>query len=231
MTTAPVSEPAKPSDQPAAKPWVRCAVVLGPALAVLLVITWVSVANGVPLSMIVEDPAALARLHPLIGIQSSLGVLLWCAAATLCFFTAAVLWGAAAPRLILFLLASGLLSSYLLLDDLFQFHEKLASQYLGVRQKHVLAGLAVAVAAYLVGFRRVIVATPYALLGLAMLLLSASAVIDAVVLKLWPQQGVVGLFLEEGSKWLGIAAWCGYFAVVCAQSIRHWAGGRPGFIR
>lgn len=215
------SEYGRPSGRRAAKPWVRCAIVLGPALGVLVAITLVSVANGVPLSMVVEDPTALARLHPLSGIQSSLGVLLWCAAATLCFFTAAVLWGAAAPSFILFLLASGLLSSYLLLDDLFQIHEKLASQYFGVRQKHVLAGLAVVVAAYLVGFRRVIAATPYALLGVAMILLSASAVIDAVVLKLWPQQGDVGLFLEEGNKWLGIASWCGYFAVVCGQSIRR----------
>jgi len=199
------------------KALTQCAAVLLPATAVLAIITVVSALNSVPLALVVEDPAALAKIHPLTGIQSSLGVLMWCAAVTLCFFTAAVLRGAIAPGYFLFLIASGLLSSYLLLDDLFQFHEKLAIQYLGIRQKYVLAGLAVAVGAYLLGFRRIIAATPYALLALALAFLSVSAVIDMVILKLWPQQGEIGIFLEEGSKWLGIAAWCGYFALVSNQ--------------
>lgn len=199
--------------------WVQCALVLGPACAVLALITAVGVMNGVPLALVVEDPAVLARLHPLTGIQSSLGILLWCAAATLCVFTAAVARRTVSPSFHLFLLVSALLSFYLLIDDLFQFHENLAWRYLGVRQKYVLLGLGLAVGAYLVGFRRVILGTPYALLVVALLLLSASAVIDAVVLKLWPQRGDWGLFFEEGCKWLGIACWCGYFTLVCARTV------------
>jgi hypothetical protein len=35
-----------------------------------------------------NDTAAIARIHPIAGILSNLGVLLWCASASICLFAA-----------------------------------------------------------------------------------------------------------------------------------------------
>lgn len=196
--------------------WRQLAWVLGPAAALLALITTTALLQGVPLAIVVEDPATLAGLHPLTGVQSSLGILLWCVAAATPMFAACVLRGTLPARRHLFLVCSALLSAYLMLDDLLQFHEKLAIAYLGIRQKYILAALALAVAAYLLAFRREIVAAPYALLASALVLLSLSVVIDTVIIKLVPGHTTLALFAEEGSKWLGIASWCGYFV--------HYAG-------
>lgn len=110
-----------------------------------------------------------------------------------------------------FLYWSALLTLYLLLDDLFQIHEALASQYLSLNENIIYAILAVTLCTYLITFKQLILTTHVFLLVLAFGLLGLSVVIDSI-----PQQWLQVLghwkyFFEDGLKWLGIVAWCSYY--------------------
>lgn len=150
-----------------------------------------------------QDVTALAGVHPLTGFLSSLGVLLWCVAASICFFAAWTLRNSKPGDIFWFLLFSALLSAYFLFDDLFQFHEELAYRYLGLKEKTVTAALLIAVFAYLIFFRRIILRTNFSILLSALGFFTTSVVIDQ-----WLSHKY---FFEDGAKWLGIASWCSYF--------------------
>jgi hypothetical protein len=81
-----------------------------------------------------RDIAAIAKIHPLSGFLSNLGILLWCAAASICSFAAMTLRKIKPRDIFWFLLSSAVLSAYLMFDDLFQFHEELAPTYLGLNE-------------------------------------------------------------------------------------------------
>ena len=164
---------------------------------------------GVP--EMTRDVAAIAKLHPLTGVLSNLGILLWCASASISLFTAIMLRDLDRGELSRFLFYSALLSGYLLLDDCFQFHEDLASRYLGFGQRVVFPALAISVATYLVGFRRVILRTNFGALLMALGFLSVSVGIDVIFAPLFWRFDTSELFFEDGAKWLGIACWCSYF--------------------
>lgn len=157
-------------------------------------------------NQLTRDVAAIADIHPLSGLLSNLGILLWCASAAICLFARSVrrqgVDGREGAR---FLLASALLSLYLMFDDLLCIHETLAPDYLGLPEKLVFAVLGVALAAYLVVFRRMILRTNYLFLVLALGLFALSVGIDSLL-------ATPKYILEDGLKWLGIASWCSYHA-------------------
>lgn len=151
-----------------------------------------------------QDPAALGGIHPLSGFVSILGVLLWCAAAAVCFFAAWTILHSKQGDAFRFLLFSAILSSYLMLDDVFQIHEELASEFLGLNERIVTASLFIALVAHLVTFRRIILRTNFIVLLLALGFFATSVTVDQV----WCRE----YFFEDGAKLLGIACWCSYFA-------------------
>lgn len=182
-----------------------------PSIFILAAIAVVSVLFQVSMPAMTQDVTAVAKIHPLSGILSNLGILLWCAAASTCFFAAMTLRNAKPRDTYRFLLSSALLSSYLLLDDFFQFHEDLASRYLGLDEKIVYAALGVAVSAYFIAFRRVILRTHFGVLALALGFLGTSVVIDSILSPWLWRLGHWEYFFEDGTKWLGIASWCSYY--------------------
>lgn len=170
----------------------------------------------VRIPVMTADPTATARIHPLTGIISNLGILLWCAAASTCAFAAMALRGE--PRdSRRFLLSSALLSAYLMTDDLFLFHEHLAPRYLGLNERFVFAILGIAVGLYLITFIRVILRTNFILLLLAVGFLGASVFIDAILEPWLWRIGQWEYFIEDGAKWLGIASWCSYYVTTSFQ--------------
>ncbi len=68
----------------------QVAVVLVPAASILLAMLAAKLFYGVSFTDFSADPAFLAKMHPLKGALSNLGVLLWHASAVACLFTAAV---------------------------------------------------------------------------------------------------------------------------------------------
>ena len=189
-----------------------------PSILVLLIMVVAYVYFQVSMSRMTRDIAAIANIHPLSGFLSNLGILLWCATASICGFTAYILRNVKPRETFWFVLSSSLLSTYLLLDDFFMFHDEigLAPQYLGLSQEFVFAALGIATAAYLISFRRIILRTNFGALLLALVFLSTSVAIDAIMSLFW-QTSQWSLFFENGAKWLGIASWCSYYVQTSHQ--------------
>jgi hypothetical protein len=190
-----------------------------PSLCMLAAMAVAGVLFQVDMDVMTRDVTATANVHPLTGILSNLGILLWCAAASICAFAAVTLRNVKPGEPFRFLLCSALLSAYLLLDDFFLFHDELAPRYLGVDEKLVYAALGIAVCAYLIAFRRVILRTHFAVLVLAVGFLGIAVVMDALLEPWLRRLGHWEYFFEDGAKWLGIAAWCSYYVRTSHQLV------------
>jgi len=185
------------------------------SLLVLATMVLACVALEVDFKRLAGDVAALAGIGPLSGALSNLGVLLWCASASVSALTAILLHGHAHRARKRFFTYTAILSAYLMFDDLFLFHEDLSYRYLGIRERYVMLFLGASFATYLAVFSKEILRTRYALLLIAMFCFAGSVAFDALVSQ-WqlftlPSQDLADLG-EDGLKWLGIAAWCGYIA-------------------
>jgi len=201
------AEPTTDFDTPSV-PLFTTGILLG-GLAVLVLAVAASVRFGVPFYMFIADGNAVAKVHPLVGILSYLGILLWWAAAAIWLFTAGIMRAAGRTEAFRFAVASGALTAYLALDDLFEFHEQLAPKYLGLSETVIYALLGIALVAYFVVFWKCIRATGFMLMVLAVLFLAASVGIDKAADFAHAQMTNKGVF-EDGTKWLGIACWLGY---------------------
>jgi hypothetical protein len=168
----------------------------------------ISVWTGVPISKFTRDPAAIMGAHPLVGVLSNIGVLLWAVCAGVCFFTSAVLRVKAVrggwPEFFLF---AGFITMVLLGDDLFLMHEKIVPRYLHVGEKTLFSLYALMLLGYLVAFRRLVLTTDYLLLVLALGLFAVSVAVDRLPETLLPWHHLY----EDGTKFLGIVGWFGYF--------------------
>lgn len=189
----------------------RSLLGLIPAIAILLAMAGVSVVYQVSIPSMTRDVAAIAGVHPLSGALSSLGILVWCTAAATCTFAAMLIRPVVSKEECQFLLCSALLTTYLMLDDLFQFHEALAGRYLGLNEKVVYLLLGVAVFSYLASFREIILQTNFLVFALALAFLALSVVTDTILEPWLWRLDHWALFIEDGAKWLGIVCWCSYY--------------------
>jgi hypothetical protein len=183
-----------------------------PVFTLLLSVTIATYPSKIALLDLTRDMAAIAHVHPLVGVVSNVGILLWCATAAICLFSAGLLRQHGLRAEARFLSWGGLLTTVLLLDDLFMIHEYIAPMHFHVNEKVVLAIHACAAGAYLVSQRRLILAANYQLLAAAMLLFFLSMVVDVADVPGWWRPA------EDGFKLLGIASWFGYHAGMA----RHW---------
>jgi hypothetical protein len=200
----------------------RRPVVLTLALGgvVLVAVAAVSLVTGTPIPRITQDVAAIAHVHPLAGALSSVGILLWWTSASVWLLAAFVERSRARLDDYRFALSTGLLSAYLALDDLFQFHEDLAGRVFGVEDPVIFAALGVVVAYYLISFRAQIARSEAMLFALAMFFLAMSVAVDAGHIHWLGQRlGHWMYMLEDGPKWMGIACWCAYALRRCHESL------------
>ena len=194
-------------------------LVFIPAIIILVAIEMISQIYQVPIKKLTSDPTLIANIPPLYGVLSNLGIVLWCGAIFSSALAAMVLRSIGKKQLYLFLLYSSLLSTYLMLDDLFQFHENL-SGLIGLNQKVIYVLLATAVITYLIYFRKTLFQTNIILLVIAIAFLSLSVLADTIVYKIYGSQLGDWLYLiEDGAKWLGIVFWCYYFIHTSFQFI------------
>ncbi|MCZ7561018.1 MAG: hypothetical protein M5U30_13930 [Burkholderiaceae bacterium] len=198
---------------------IQAAVTYVPATTTLLVAVAVVAATDIDAASITMDTTAYLGEHPLTGALSNLGILLWCAAASISLLAALLTARAGNPDRARFLLASSLLTFYLLFDDLFLIHEDLAWRYLGIGQKTVLVALGAWVGTWLLAFRREILTTNWGALALAIVFLSISVLTDLGQGVLQPRIGDWIYMAEDGPKWLGIVSWCSYLVQTAYRSI------------
>ena len=177
-----------------------------PNVTLLLLVAIAALSPQITVASLTRDMAATAKVHPLTGVVSSAGILLWCATAAICLFSSNLLRQRGAHRAAGFLLWSGLMTAGLLIDDFFMFHEYLARVHLGLNEKVVFFGYFCITAVYLLQHRRLILEADYRLLVTALVLFAGSMTLDLL------NGGGYWNLAEDGCKLLGIASWFGYHA-------------------
>lgn len=193
------------------------AVVHGLALLALGFAIAVSRYSDIPLAVFTRDPTTTLHGHPLTGVLSNLGVLVWFAAAAVCVFSAAVLWQRRVDRVLpLFLLFSGMFTGLLAFDDMFLFHEMAEYKLPQVGEKTVYLVYGLMALVYVIGFRKAILSSEYVPLLLAFVFLGLSVTVDTFQAS-WTSPWRI--FFEDGFKLLGIANWSGYLIRVCFQAL------------
>jgi len=192
-------------------------LVIVPALFLLISIAVAGVYFQVSIPVLTRDVTATAEIHPFTGILSNLGILLWCSAAAVLFFTAMNIRNEKHRNNYYFLLSSAFLSTFLLLDDFFLFHEHLSPRYLGLSEKMVYTIIGICAAVYLIVFMRIILRTHFFILLLSLGFLGTSVVTDAILEPWLWQIGQWEYLLEDGAKWLGIVSWCSYYILTSHQ--------------
>lgn len=155
------------------------------------------------------------------GWLSTLGVMMWTAAAAVSGFAALVMWlkGHENRRQVLAAACAFLLTGLLAVDDAFLLHERVFPAF-GIAQSAMLATyvvLALLYAALAHSLRQTRDLTFLAAGGF----LAASLAIDAGLQEAWP----LGIALEDGSKLIGISCWMVFhfgaaLRLVCADVTR-----------
>jgi len=173
--------------------------------------------GGATLNVIARDPIATLGGDPLTGVQSSLGVVIWWSAAAVCLFSWAVVRRAGDNHKIAsFLLWSGLITAWLAFDDLFMFHDGIAQEFLGLRERAVVASYLLVIGLYLVWFRKTIRRSEWLLLAVSLALFAGSIVGDFVSQQMALAAGQDTPpeelnYFEDVLKLLGIVGWSAYF--------------------
>jgi len=192
------------------------AIVYGLTFGALAVAALVSAYHGVPIAFVLRDPLATLKAHPLTGVLSNVGVLAWCAAAAICFYTRTILRHEdGTDEMRSFLFWSGLISSVLLLDDFFQFHDGLVPMYLGKGEDPIFLGYGLVTAWYLVRFRRLILGTEWVVLFTGLTFFALSMFVDAFQ-EQWASPWRI--LFEDGFKLLGIVSWSSYLIRTCVHA-------------
>lgn len=177
-----------------------------PALALLGAAALAAHSLNIPFGNASRDLAAIAGTHPLAGFISNIGILLWCATATVCLCAAYVASRVGHARAARFLMYSGLFTAVLLIDDFFLVHEQLAPSYLGIPERAVIVLYGISMLVYALSFRAEIRRSEYWLLFSALSLFAVSVLLDMV-----DPGGKYHLFFEDGAKLLGLANWLAYY--------------------
>jgi hypothetical protein len=177
-----------------------------------VIVAWAKTSESVAISMFFRDIAATADLPFYVGFISQLGVVLWCASAVVCFF-AYVLVRKGNPRntrSARFLLHSAIVTTLLLFDDLFLFHEEIAPNYLFVKEKFVLLFYLILCGLYLIANRDEILSLEYALMVLALTFFVVSVFIDKLPEVIYENIEFIEeneVLFEDGFKFMGIVTW------------------------
>lgn len=197
------------------RPTIRLTAVCLTATALLGLLAWISYASGTPIATLTRDPLAVANAPVYWGVLSNLGILLWAGAAAVSLFAVFLLKRLSSDREgRRFLLLAGLLTTFLGLDDLFMFHERVFPTYLLMRERYVLLFYVLLMLGLIWSARRVIRESFHLPLLLACFFFMGSLAIDKVDESTLPMHHI----FEDGAKFLGIVFWCYYLC--------HTAAGR-----
>jgi hypothetical protein len=178
-------------------------ILFGLYAAATLALVALSAATGTPLALLTRDVAATLGAKFYIGLLSSVGALLWCAAATTCFAGAAVLRRFPGEReCSAFLLGSGALLTALGLDDFFMLHEVVYPR-LGLQEGVLIVFYALGLLALMLRYRAVLLGSDILLWVIGCLLFVASVLVDGFV----PDATAY----EDIPKVAGVCTWLCYY--------------------
>lgn len=182
-------------------------------LLFLIVLAVASAKFNIPVAIFTRDPAATAKIHPLSGVASHLGVLLLIASGSICLFSRAILHssgGRGLNKFSLLLLCAGLMSIVLALDDLFMLHEAIFPDYFGISERLILLIYGLLLISGIVIFRKIILQTEYPTLLVAFGCFGLSFIVDGFQESIEVVLGQWRILWEDGFKLLGFVGWFGY---------------------
>ena len=192
--------------------------VLLPALMILLGIALISDHTSLRIRDMTRDPLQVLGGHPLIGVLSNLGMILWVATITICLFCSFLIRSSKSSSLhVSFLRWGALITALLFIDDLFLMHDVIFPTYLGIKDKFFYLGYGVLVGIFFLKNYKLILETDYLYMAFALLFFFLSISVDMLV---EPDQ-LLGMFLyEDGFKLLGITCWSTYFILTGWNYVR-----------
>jgi hypothetical protein len=172
----------------------------------LLISIFVSINKDIELDNFTQDPNAQFNAPFYIGFFSNLGIMIWSAALTICFYAAWRTDSKTDKRAQEFLIFSGLITMLMTFDDLFQLHELVFPQYLSISENMVYLTYLNIYMIYFIRFRRQLLNSDFIVLGISFFFLGLSTIIDILPLPIEKDT-----FLEDAIKLLGAITWLIYF--------------------
>jgi hypothetical protein len=171
----------------------------------IVAIIGISAAYGVPVEDLTRDPAAVVNIPYYVGLLSNWGVMLWSAAAAVCLFSAWVLRGKQGTATS-WLLASGMITLLLAVDDMFMLHEDVFPNVFGIHEKVVYAIYGILGFFYILYFLPEILKRRFVILAAACFFLGLSVLSDSI-----GRWFYVPTALEDSFKYIAIVLWLVFF--------------------
>ncbi len=171
----------------------------------------------VDFALLIDDVSSITNSSWYVGFFQNIGILLFCSSAAILLFTSLVI-RVKNRELFLFFLYSGILTTHLVLDDLFRFHETIYPYYFKIPEFITFVAYAALLAFISLRFRKIIIKTEYIFLLLVVVFYGFSILVDLLPHGFLILQGV----LEELPKLLGTISLFIYFSRVCMNKIRFY---------
>lgn len=190
-----------------ARTWRIGLIVLVPAVLILGATYLLAVAVDAPRSDLTRDALDALGAPVYVGFLSQLGNVFWMVTAASCLFAWWLLRGGNHPKdADRFLLASGLLTALLGIDDLFLFHDRVMASVLGLPDEAYVALYGVVVVAYAAVTWKWLLRLEYGLLAISVAFLGSSVLFDVVA-----EFSDSETFIEDSLKFIGIAFWAVFY--------------------
>lgn len=174
---------------------------------------------GIDYYDLVRDPNAIARNPGYFGIVSNIGVILWIVGAAAALQAFAATFDAGTTALRRTLLAGGLFSTLMGIDDFLMLHEAVAT--MGIPEEVVLVPHMILLGALCYCAYTVRSATPRLLLVASVLSMGLSFAADMA-----PIHVGGATFVEEAFKLIGILFLTTYLVAISHQALRHGGASR-----
>jgi hypothetical protein len=184
------------------------------ALALVGVVAVAAEALDKPFGFFSREPSEVLDAPFYTGFLFHIGLLIWFTSAVVCLFGGMLIVERAGRDAALPVLAAGVLSLVLSLDDALRVHEDVLPGKLGIPKAGGYALYGLAVVGWLATFRSFVRRSDWPLLALAVALLGCSVVLDRAFVE--HQRHV----FEDGAKFLGIVAWTLYFVRTTHARVR-----------
>jgi hypothetical protein len=180
-----------------------------------LIFKFLNVVKNASIGFLTRDPSAITKTPIYIGLFSNIGVFLWCSCAVICLFSYAIIkQNNRHQKLSKFLLSSGLLTFFLMLDDFYMFHERIFPKYLNIPEKIFYVFYIGSILFVLVKNIKVIKKTEFIILFASLGFLTLSSIVDQVPIYLIST-------MEDVFKIIGITTWLTYFTRLCLKELSN----------
>lgn len=194
-----------------------------PPIALLALVGIVARVIGVEPGVFLRDPAHIAHVPFYTGIISNLGIAVWCAGAVMALFAAAALPKTPDRREDRrFLLWSGLLTLYLMVDDLAMLHDDVYRNLFHIYEQVVFLVYLPIAAIYLTRFRRQLFGPHVALVVLTGVFTILSLTMDQWHMLLTVFGRIIvpeNQLVEKGAKLLSMVSWMAFLARTAADAV------------